>query len=215
MILYTAPEKGDPNDVNVGFLGKMFNEVVPILAAEDITERGSVLVLWGGTDIGTKLYDQKASAAVKVEQPSARDLNEYEMALHCIELGIPILGICRGAQMACIAAGGALYQHCLGHDGKDHDVVSSDGEVIVTNSYHHQMMDPQLTRHELLAWSRCIEGNVLMGQYLTRVKVDKHPEVVFFHDIRALGIQGHPEWMKEGSPFQSYCIEQIEKKLLS
>ena len=45
------------------------------------------------------------------------------------------------------------------------------------------------------------------------ITFDYVPEIVYFPNIRALGIQGHPEWMI-GSPFSQYCSNLIKKYLL-
>jgi gamma-glutamyl-gamma-aminobutyrate hydrolase PuuD len=137
----------------------------------------------------------------------------------CKAHGIPMIGVCRGAQFLCAFAGGKLIQDVTGH-GTSHTMTTSDGEVITTTSSHHQMLDVDGTNHELLAWathrfSKHYYGEKSETPKHINVLTFKEPEVVYFPDIKALAIQGHPEWADEQDRFVGYCIEQVKDCLLS
>lgn len=177
------------------------------------------VVFWGGTDIHPSFYNEKAHQYSQASHvPSARDEFERKAMLYCITNNIPIIGVCRGAQLMCAVAGGSLIQHVTGHVGKgDHKMVTSDGEYITTTSCHHQMMYPYDVEHELLAWASHNLSTVYEnGENKTTSLMAgrKEPEVVFFPRIRGLAIQGHPEWAV-GSRFAQYCNELIVNKLLT
>ena len=73
----------------------------------DLTEN-DVLLIWGGEDISPSLYGKKVSRETHAsEEPSRRDRIEWALMQRAKELNIPIIGICRGAQMLCASAGGS------------------------------------------------------------------------------------------------------------
>ena len=49
----------------------------------------------------------------------------------------------------------------------------------------------------------------------SKMIVKRVPEVVYFPQLNALGIQGHPEWMGNGNPFVQYCTSLINSLLLN
>lgn len=181
----------------------------------DLVSTNSILILHGGADISPSLYGQKPSIRTgATDELSTRDLSEVLLAKRAIELGIPIFGICRGAQLACALAGGSLVQHVDNHVGHDHDVVNTDGEIYSTTTCHHQMMNPWNVNHELIAWSAPSLSQRYFIEDEKLIDMPKEPEVVFFPQIKTLAVQGHPEWMPNSSRFVQYCLKLIEEKLL-
>jgi putative glutamine amidotransferase len=68
------------------------------------------LMLCGRRDIEPSRYGAKA--LVTTESPDTlRDHTEDMLLGAAIELGVPVLGICRGAQMLNVHRGGTLHQH--------------------------------------------------------------------------------------------------------
>ena len=66
------------------------------------------IIIGGGDDISPDLYGGEMGVSVRLDP--ARDALERDLACAAFERGIPVLGICRGAQMLNIALGGALDQ---------------------------------------------------------------------------------------------------------
>lgn len=66
------------------------------------------LVIGGGDDIGLEMYDGMPSPAVPAKDPE-RDRLERALARDAMARGLPVLGVCRGAQMLNIACGGSLH----------------------------------------------------------------------------------------------------------
>ena len=124
------------------------------------------------------------------------------------------MGLCRGAQLACALAGGSLIQHVDNHGGGRHEVVNKDGEVFETTTCHHQMMNPWEIDHELIAWAAPSRSEQYIVQYEELINMPVEPEVVFFPKIKALAIQGHPEWMQSSEPFVQYCLNLVKERLL-
>jgi len=66
------------------------------------------VVLGGGSDIDPARYREEP--AVETRYDSARDEFELRALEHAVGAGIPVLGICRGAQLLNVFLGGTLHQ---------------------------------------------------------------------------------------------------------
>ena len=66
------------------------------------------LLIGGGDDISPKLYDKMIEPAVRVDEE--RDTIEQRLAKEALAKGLPVMGVCRGAQMLNIVCGGNLHQ---------------------------------------------------------------------------------------------------------
>ncbi len=129
---------------------------------DTVLERVDGLMLTGGPDLDPAGYGAELSADTEEVMP-ARDAPELVLARRAHELGIPVLGICRGMQVINVAFGGSLLQHlpaAVGHEGHrrhlgsfegvEHDVAVSpgsrigaieDGERAIVRSHHHQAVE--------------------------------------------------------------------------
>ena len=139
--------------------------VVPPLADRDVPRmlaRLDGLVLSGGPDLAPAAYGASPHVQLGVTEPQL-DGFEYAMAREAARLGLPILGICRGAQTLNVARGGTLHQHVpevvgdtITHrqteDGRmpTHPVVVAPGSTLAAvlgttevnvNSFHHQAVE--------------------------------------------------------------------------
>ncbi len=169
-------------------------------------KNADVLLLWGGTDIFPGFYGQKAHPNNQVKGylvPTLRDKLEWYLIQEAYTKGIPIIGVCRGAQLLCAFSGGSLYQDVTGHK-RNHTVTLKDGVTINMAGDHHQMMDLSKCTHDLLGWSTNKLSSVYDKEevrYFTdpgkevEPPPEKEPEIVSFYHTKSLAIQGHPEWM--------------------
>lgn len=175
----------------------------------DDLDKDSCLVVWGGSDISPTLYNKPVSRATHAEERlSHRDAVEWELMKGAKELGIPIIGICRGAQMLCALAGGFLIQDVTNH-GSAHYATTSDGKVLKVSSLHHQMMYPWEVDHVLVAQSK----HRLSRHYMdvdTFVEVPCEPEFVYFPKERGIAIQWHPEYMDVECEANNFVKEQVK-----
>lgn len=165
--------------------------VVPV----EVLDRVDALVLAGGRDVDARRYDAEPHATA---DPPATDRDEWELALarEALERRLPLLGICRGAQVLTVALGGTLVQHVPDLPGAgahkhgpgvfaSHTVRTVDGTRVATalggdavvSCYHHQAVErlPAGLRATAYADDGVVEGVELDG------------------DAFAVGVQWHPE----------------------
>ena len=186
----------------------------------------NLICFTGGRDVNTELY--KELRHPNTEFPLyERDIAEIKVFNEAKDLDIPMVGICRGAQLGCVLSGGKLIQDINNHN-QYHSITLHDGREMVVSSDHHQMMFPQGTNHKMLAWSTelssCYHGIdkdnkqydhklPLIGFNNTKRKFVQEPEVVFFPDTKFLAHQPHPEWMDSSTPYQKWFFETIHEFL--
>lgn len=202
----------------------------PEICKENVTLRhsgfdfkpGDCLIIEGGTDVDPARYGDKRG---KYTQGTdyARDNVEFELVEEAVAAQIPILGVCRGAQLLCVAAGGSLIQHVNGHGGADHPLhtIDDEWEGVKISTCHHQMMYPWNVQHEILAYTLGRSDVYLDGgnNLVTGIVEEEgngsiiEPEIVFFPQIGGLAIQGHPEFMDINSPGVAYCSKLIQEWL--
>lgn len=193
----------------------LFDKVVNV--KKEGLEGIDALVLWGGADIHASLYKQKASKLNHCwSLPSDRDVFEWSCLKWCKINDIPTIGVCRGAQMQCAFAGGTLAQHVEGH-GRSHMVETHTGSRFFTSSVHHQMMNPYTNKvpHQLIAWASPGCSDLYVGEdnkQIEEMVLMREPEIVWFPEIRALAIQGHPEYNMIGTElFQDACLKYVRE----
>jgi gamma-glutamyl-gamma-aminobutyrate hydrolase PuuD len=189
----------------------LFDEITHTSDPSKLT-KDDVLVVWGGADIPVQYYKKgRSSKSWAADMPTQRDVVEWSMCNRAAELGIPMIGVCRGAQMMCALAGGYLIQHVTGHGGQ-HIVETSDGQEFHTNSIHHQMMMPADAKHQLLASI----PKPLSREYWDEdnlVNVDIEREYIYFDDIKAHAVQWHPEGMYIKSEANQFLAKKIKEFL--
>lgn len=183
-----------------------------------------ILVLEGGADIDPKIYGQEPNSTVNWLSPE-RDAREIDVLNKSIESGKLIVGICRGAQLQTAVNGGVLVQH-INHPGR-HNIRLYDGQVLETNSLHHQLCNPYSlpkSDYKVLGWSLGLSDTYL-GEGDKDVEFPEHafdendrvmePEIIYFPKTRCFGVQFHPEMMREGTPIQNKVNDMIEELLLT
>jgi anthranilate/para-aminobenzoate synthase component II len=184
-----------------------------VLDHHDVKDK-DIILLYGGEDISPSLYGQKLGRSHATEKPSYRDKMEFEVVKEAVRLGKPIFGICRGAQLLCIYAGGTLFQHVDGHnDQKGHSLKTITGHTIYSNSCHHQAMrlDPDAMLiaepvQKVAKW-RFAEGDKPVESDEPEV------EMAWWPQLNAVGVQGHPEWLGHSTPMVKYCSFLVKEYL--
>lgn len=192
-----------------------FGDFETVYQTEDLDCLNSILILHGGADISPSLYNEKVGKYTHAGPfLSKRDKIELDLAEEAISLGIPIFGICRGAQLLTAIAGGKLVQDVTNHACGKHKITTEDGTEIMATSAHHQMCNPDGTEHELLAWSTENRSTHYLNGDNQNTTMLVEPEVIFYPKLKALAVQAHPEWMDLRSNFVQYCLDLVDQKLI-
>lgn len=175
----------------------------------DSPEDIALVVFTGGHDVWPELYGEKALNITHY----SKDRDRYESQFFDLALKnkIPMVGICRGSQFLCVKAGGKLVQDITGHLG-NHRLLTNDGRLLVCNSSHHQMQLPPESAIPL-AWCDVPRSRWYLNGDGDKIKVDREHEIVYYPNINAIGIQGHPEWLYETHEFVKYSQEVVNKYL--
>ncbi|WP_419943964.1 gamma-glutamyl-gamma-aminobutyrate hydrolase family protein [Candidatus Poriferisodalis sp.] len=179
----------------------------------EIAQRLDGLLLTGGEDVASCLYadrldpgsvdpsagiapnafDTPADAVTTGEEIPLRDAFEMAMLDASIAADLPVLGICRGAQVLTVAAGGTLHPDLPSHartdapaDATTHIVTTAPGSVLrrlygpelAVNSLHHQAADQLGEGYIATAHSPdgIIEG--MEHTELPIIAVQWHPELM-------------------------------------
>lgn len=204
---------------------ELAGEVQAVVHPDEMVEIDSALIVWGGSDISPEFYQHPTSRRC-APYAGRRDSVEWELMQEAISMGIPIIGICRGAQMLCAAAGGFLIQDVSRHAGRDHKVLTHDGKVLKVNSLHHQMMVPAKqtptspeVEYELIAWSEQNMGHPYIYKDDLTFHPEKHgftdwrePEFIYFPKIDGYAVQWHPEMMDDREEATKYIIDFFNEK---
>lgn len=170
----------------------------PVAAAAAAVDRLDAVVLSGGPDVAPARYGATPHRLTGTPRPD-RDAAETAVLHRALERGLPVLGVCRGAQVMNVALGGTLVQHvpdAVGHTGHNPSpgvfgttdvtltpasrVGAAIGPVMSVVSvlcHHHQAIDR--VADGLVVTGRAADGTV------EAVELAGHPFVV--------GVQWHPE----------------------
>lgn len=155
--------------------------------------RADLVVFTGGPDVNPALYNEKPHPSTKVDRQ--RDIDDLKLFAHCRDHGIPMFGVCRGAQFGSVMHGGKLWQDVDGHYG-DHGIYDVKSGLVIprVSSIHHQMvMDNTENGMEILATTSRSE-NRWANDIECDVGKRKDIEAFFYRDSAFLGVQGHPEY---------------------
>ena len=167
----------------------------PVPESAMVVDRLDAVVLAGGPDVGPACYGASAHPRTGEPRPE-RDTAELAVLHRALDLGVPVLGVCRGVQVLNVGLGGTLIQHvpdAVGHTGHnpfpgvfgtttvtlepESRVSGALGPQVSVRCHHHQALDR--IADGLVVTGRAADGTV------EAVEVAGAPFVV--------GVQWHPE----------------------
>jgi len=167
--------------------------VAPVEGVDALTFDG--LIIGGGDDIGAELYKGAPTPDVRIDPE--RDALERALLGSPEAVDLPVLGVCRGAQMLNVVHGGSLHQdiytvyaqHPRMRTPLPRKKVSLEAgsrlaglmrrDALVVNSLHHQSIDR-------------------VGEGLSVVGMDSYGTVQAVEAAAApfrVGVQWHPEFL--------------------
>lgn len=185
----------------------------PASPAEAILSRVSGILLTGGGDVEPERYGaERANESAGID--SERDTAEDALLTGATAAGIPILAICRGAQLVNVARGGTLVQHLPTVTAEPHLVIDRPREDV-----HSVRLDPSSYLCSILGIDE-LGVNSLHHQGVDRVGSGLRPvawaedgtiEALEDRRRRVIAVQWHPEQLPD-RPEQmrlfSWLIEQ-------
>lgn len=178
-----------------------------VRSMEDV-KKADLLIFWGGEDINPEFYGEKNNKSYYYRKNPRDDWEQYIYET-CAD-AIPMLGICRGAQLLCALGGGKLWQHVDNHN-RTHNIKTADSRIIEVSSTHHQMMRPA-EHMEVVATSEHVMSPSKWNQNGEFKDNSEEAEILYDPRANALMVQGHPEYSGYGQ-FKQYVLE-ITKKYL-
>jgi putative glutamine amidotransferase len=161
------------------------------------------VLLTGGGDVDPAFYGQDRHETVEDAEPG-RDEFELDLARRAIEDDVPLLAICRGAQVLNVAAGGTLVQDIptavtteLSHSLKEpRDRVAHDIQVALDSRLHTALAGAVSASCACRVNSRHHQSVGKLGRNLKAsatapdgvIEGIESPDATF-----CLGVQWHPE----------------------
>jgi putative glutamine amidotransferase len=194
-----------------GALPVLLPTLQPALPAAALLEGLDGLLLTGSvSNIEPHHYSDEPSYEGNLHDP-ARDANTLALVPAALEMGLPVLAICRGSQEVNVAFGGTLYQKVHEQPGfLDHRENPNDPLDKQYAPVHAVTFNPGgiLAR---VAGAPSAQVNSLHGQGVARLGRGLKVEAVapdglveaFRHEGPGflLGVQWHPEWRVAENPF--------------
>lgn len=167
----------------------------PVPDSAAAVDRLDAVVLAGGPDVGPDRYGAAPHPRAGHPRPE-RDAAELAVLHRALERGIPVLGVCRGAQVLNVGLGGTLLQHvpdAVGHSGHNPSpgVFGTIEVALQADSRVGTALGPRLTVlcHHHQALDRVADGLVVTGRAtdgtVEAIELSGTPFVV--------GVQWHPE----------------------
>lgn len=167
------------------------------------------VVFTGGEDVDPAVYGEKKNH--KTFSNIRRDREEETFFFAAKKAGIPMAGICRGAQFLCAMNGGKLAQHIWNH-GTSHTIRTLTHGVVTVTSTHHQMAIPPKDA-TIIAWAEPRRSDQYEGASGEWLQPEFEVEGVLYPATQSLGMQWHPEIMRPGTPGWDYTQSLISKLL--
>lgn len=197
--------------------------LVPLLDDEDtlraLFERVDGVLVPGGVDMDPATYGEAPHEKLGRTDP-ARDRTELALARWCLEARKPYLGLCRGAQVLNVAAGGSLWQDldaeyagAIKHDyfptyGFARDHLAHEVAVAAGSRLRHAL---EVDRFAVNSMHH--QGLKAIGRGLapTAVAPDGLVEAVELDADGAflVGVQWHPEVFEHTDPHTRHLFEQF------
>lgn len=178
--------------------------------AKDLYSADFVLFTGGMADVSPELYGEKRHPTTMPDiEEDIRDILVFQEAA---AIGIPMVGVCRGAQFGHVMNGGKLYQHVDGHNST-HEIFVRGANAYITevSSLHHQMCVPNMEGGmRIIAEAYEATGKWLNDRDYETAFTDFDVEAFWYPETAFLGVQGHPEYSgyEEYSKFFIQLIEE-------
>jgi putative glutamine amidotransferase len=153
------------------------------------------LIIGGGDDISVELYDGELT--IDVQFDAARDQLELKALAYAAKRDLPVLGVCRGAQMLNVFYGGTLHQDIYkAYAGLPRRWTPLPARHVTIAP--HSLLHRVLGVDHLHVNSLHTQSVDKLGAGLKVTARDRHDVVQAVEDASAffrIGVQWHPEFM--------------------
>lgn len=168
-----------------------------------------LVVFLGGEDVHPSYYGEKEMAGCYYN--IERDKREALVFDEAVKWDVPMFGICRGMQLLHALTGSKLY-HDVDNHTRSHLITDLEtGERFTASSMHHQMCIED-GKQIPVALSYGI-SKLYRGPGITLFDDRKRElEAAFYPEVRAFGVQGHPE-VGGYDRFTQWSLEHVERLL--
>ncbi len=189
----------------------------------DKLEDAKIVVFTGDMPLDPSSYKMKKHTSFMSMR--RKDLEEIKLYGKVNPETQIVVGISRGAHLACVMNGGKIIQGCdvsFHSSNNTHPILSPDGWVYDIPSKHTQLMYPyniEKSQYNVLFYcdprgdypeSPALKGTGMNGSEMVN---NVEAEIVVFKGNpktpRALAVQGHPEIIP-GSPIANRVIQEIK-----
>jgi len=164
----------------------------------------------GGSDVTPYMYGELEHRST-CNDPS-RDMEESNLFSIVKNASIPMVGVCRGSQFLNVMCGGKLYQDVDRHAGGLHEMFTSDGDCLLVNSTHHQMMRPS-PKATILGTAKRSTRKVTMEGDIEKAVTDDPIDIESVYYDGVLCVQYHPEFGNCPANAVDWFFNQIEGRL--
>ena len=171
------------------------------------------ILLSGGEDVHPRFYNKEEYLELCQEIDESRDEFELKVLEYIEKNKLPLLGICRGLQVANVYFGGTLLPHIPAFGKFDHSKTET------ADRYHTIQVDPNSNLKEIVGTitgevnsahhqSADLIGKGLVANALSPDGIVEGLESPVLNDNFLLLVQWHPERMKDQESAFSKIIKQ-------
>jgi putative glutamine amidotransferase len=166
------------------------------------------VIFTGGSDVNPQYYGERILPCTHYDDK--RDQEDIALYRRCLEEGIPMVGVCRGAQFLWVMKGGALVQDVDNHNNGEHLIHNfADKNQYMASSVHHQMVKASGNNGmKLLAVAHESTRRTCPNYEQSGKATDF--EIWAWEKDAIICFQGHPEY--SGYPnYSKLCLDYIEE----
>ncbi|MBE9178394.1 gamma-glutamyl-gamma-aminobutyrate hydrolase family protein [Oculatella sp. LEGE 06141] len=173
---------------------------------DQVLSRVDGLIFAGGGDIDPTHYGGEVHPTL-YKLDAERDRFELALATAALQHDLPLLGICRGAQVLSVASGGRLIPHVV--DVFGNDVVHRVAQSQHTHHWVNVLPDSRIARivgvttMEIVSWHHQAVESAPPGWQAAAYAADGLIEALeHIHHPWAIALQWHPEMSASYDPLQ-------------
>ncbi len=174
------------------------------LGTNNIDEADFVMFT-GGVDINPAMYAERCLTSTHFNPE--RDRKDTSVYDECVTKYIPMVGVCRGAQLLNVLNGGSLYQDVNNHHTSvGHPIIDHvTGQSITVTSRHHQGMIPSTLsdEQECVVLATCGRSTRRATDLSVETGLSDDYEVLFYPSTQSLCYQPHPEEVGKDGYFKA------------